>query len=348
MATRFAKWQVVAAFTLILALVLLAGCGGKAPEGDKKAAAPEAQKKDDVLTIKFAHAASKEHPYHVGALKFAELVSQKSNGKMKVEIFSDAQLGSEREEAEGVRMGTINMATVAAEGAIPNWVPEMQVFGLPFLFRDRSHAYSVLDGPIGAELSKKLEAQGFKNLGYWEIGIRHLTNKVRPVNKPADVKGLKIRVQESKVWIAHMKALGALPTPIPFGELYSALQQGVVDGQENPITTIQSMRFYEVQKYVALTAHTYSPAVVIVNPQFYAKLTPDQQKIIQDAVKETASYQRQYVQTKEKEGIDFLKGKGIVITEPDRAAFAEATKNVVNEIKDQVPPELVDRIRNTK
>jgi len=339
----------------MLTLASLSGCGGQTttqpkPQQPAQTEAPKPEQKEEPkpVTLKFAHAGSKQHPYHIGAEKFKEIVEKNSGGKIKIEIYSDAQLGSEREIAEGVKNGTIELGLAAADGAIPNWVPEMQVFAIPYLIRDLEHAYKVLDGPIGKELSDKLAAKGMNLLAYWEVGIRHFTNNKKPVKTPADLAGMKIRVQESKVWIEFIKALKAIPTPIPFGELYTALQQGVVDGQENPVTTIVSMKFYEVQKYLTLDGHTYSPAVFIVNPGVFSKLAADLRKVISAAAIEARDYQRKWVQDKEKEGIAFLKDKGVVVTEPDKAAFQAATKDVANVLIDVVGKDLVARIRDTK
>ncbi len=302
----------------------------------------------DPLTIKFAHSGSKTHPYSVGLEKLEPILERNSGGAIKLQVFCCAQLGSERELAEGTRLGTIHMTSVAAEGALPAWVPELQVFGLPFLVRDRAHAYKILDGPIGKELESKLTAQGFVTLGWWELGFRNMTSKNKPIKTPADLNGLKMRVQEAKVWLGLMRALGAIPTPIPFGELYSALQQGVVDGQENPVVTIVSMKFYEVQKQVGLTEHTYTSLPVMASKKWWDTLKPDQQRIIADSVRASVPEQRKTVAAQVDEGVTFLKGQGVTINEVDKAKFAEATKDVPKLVADQVPPELVQRIRDTK
>jgi len=302
----------------------------------------------DPLTIKFAHSGSKTHPYSVGLEKLEPILERNSAGAIKLQVFCCAQLGSERELAEGTRLGTIHMTSVAAEGALPAWVPELQVFGLPFLVRDRAHAYKVLDGPIGKELESKRTAQGFVTLGWWELGFRNMTSKNKPIKTPADLNGLKMRVQEAKVWLGLMRALGAIPTPIPFGELYSALQQGVVDGQENPVVTIVSMKFYEVQKQVGLTEHTYTSLPVMASKKWWDTLKTDQQRIIADSVRASVPEQRKTVAAQVDEGVTFLKGHGVTINEVDKAKFAEATKDVPKLVADQVPPELVQRIRDTK
>ena len=307
-----------------------------------------AQAKVDPLTIKFAHAGSATHPYSVGINVLTPILEKKSGGAVKLQVFCCAQLGSERELAEGVRLGTINMTSVAAEGALPAWVPELQAFGLPFIIRDREHIYKVLDGPVGKELESKLNAQGFVVLGWWELGFRNMTSKDRPIRTPEDLKGLKMRVQEAKVWLGLMRALGAIPTPIPFGELYNALQQGVVDGQENPIVTITSMKFYEVQKQVGLTEHTYTALPVLASKKWWDTLKPGQREVIAASVKESVPLQRKAVGGQVDEGIAFLKTQGVTINAVDKARFMEATKDVPKLTADQVPLEFVQRIRDTK
>ncbi len=307
-----------------------------------------AQAKVDPLTIKFAHAGSLTHPYSVGLNILTPILEKKSGGAIKMQIFCCAQLGSERELAEGTRLGTIHMTSVAAEGALPSWVPELQAFGLPFIIRDRQHIYKVLEGAVGKELEAKLLSQGFATLGWWELGFRNMTTKNKPIRTPDDLRGLKMRVQEAKVWLGFIRALGAIPTPIPFGELYNALQQGVVDGQENPIVTIVSMKFYEVQKQVGLTEHTYTALPLLANKAWWDSLKPDQREIISASVKESVPLQRKTVAGQVDEGVNFLKTQGVTINTVDKAKFMEATKDVPNLTADQVPLEFVRRIRETK
>lgn len=296
----------------------------------------------DAVVLKLAHTGSDTHQYQIASKKFKELVEEKTDGSIEVEIHPNATLGSEGEAIEQVMEGTIQMTTVAADSSLANVMPEMNVFGLPYLFEDKEHVYKVLDGEIGEELLAKANDQNMKGLGYWEVGFRHLTNNKKEIKTPADVEGLKIRVQPAPVWESHMKALGANPTPVDFNELYSSLDQGVVDGQENPLPTIDSMKFYEVQKYVSLTAHTYTPAVVLMNSSVWDDLSEDQQKAVEEAVKETTEYQREFLADKEEEIVNTLKENGVTITEPDRKAFREVTKDVKN---DQVPEDLINRIK---
>jgi TRAP-type transport system periplasmic protein len=301
------------------------------------------------LVIKFGHSGTKTHQYHIGAVKLAEAVERNSGGSMKIEIFSDGQLGGERDLAEGTRMGTVDMAVMAAGSVLPLWAPEFQVVEMPFIFRDRGHAYRVLDGPVGAELNSLIEKKGIKVLGYMEVGFRNMTNNKRPILAPEDMKGLKIRVQQSKVYIEMMKSLGAIGTPIAFTELYSALQQGVVDGQENPIPTIRSMNYFEVQKYLSLTFHTYTPGSITISPKLWNSLNAEQKNILMKSVEEARNYQRKVVADKETEDLAFLKSKGMIVAEkPDWAAFRKATLPVYEAMANAVPPALVKKIQETK
>jgi tripartite ATP-independent transporter DctP family solute receptor len=298
------------------------------------------------VEFKFAHSGSLEHQYHIGAEQFKKLVEEKSGGEMKVTIFPQAQLGGERDLAEGVRMGTIEVSSVAA-GNMAGFVPELQVFGVPFLFQTREQVYAVLDGEVGKDLADIMLAKGFVNLSIWEVGFRNITNNIRPVKTPDDMKGLKIRVQESKIWIEFMKRLGAIATPIPFGELYTALQQKVVDGQENPVATIYSMKFYEVQKYLSLTGHTYEPALVVANPKWFNGLEPKHQAILREAAMEAAVFQRQKLAELDRERFEVIRKAGVEVEEnPDKAAFANATENLHKVLADSVPEALVQKIKD--
>ncbi|PKR77935.1 C4-dicarboxylate ABC transporter substrate-binding protein [Halalkalibacillus sediminis] len=320
-------------FTILL--TILAACGSDSGSGSS----------EDATTIKLAHSGSESHQYHIAATEFKDLVEEKTDGSVEVEIHGNATLGSEAEAIEQVMDGSIEMTTVAADSSFANTVPEMNVFGIPYLFTDEEHVYSTLDGDIGQELLDLTEEHNMKGLGYWEVGFRHLTNNEKEIKTPEDVEGLKIRVQPSPVWEEHMRALGASPTPVDFNELYSSLDQGVVDGQENPLPTIDSMKFYEVQKYVAMTAHTYSPAIVVMNSDVYDGLNEDQQEAVQSAVEETTEYHRETLAEKEEEIVETLKENDVTITEPDRDAFREATKDVKDALSEEVPSDLIERIQ---
>lgn len=327
---------------VLLAVVLLAStaCGG----GSGNAGGEDAQQQ---VQMGIGLPGPETHPYSVGALRFQELVEEKSGGQIEVDLFLDGTLGGEREIVEAVQAGTVEMGVVTSDGALPAFVFENQVFSIPYLIRDREHAYAVLDGEVGDELATLSEQEGLRTVGYWELGFRHFTNSVREVQAPEDMVGLSFRVQEAPVWTAFIQSLDATPQAIAFDELYSALQQGVVDGQENPVATIRSIQLDEVQEYLTLSAHTYAPGSVLLNPQFLDGLTDEQQQWIQEAVEETTPYQREQIEQSEEEDIEFLGGEGgMQVSEVDTEAFADATSGVAEEVSDIVPPELVEQVRN--
>ncbi|MGM0873848.1 MAG: TRAP transporter substrate-binding protein [Bacillota bacterium] len=331
-------YKKISFFLMILVLtVIVAACGG----GEKSNGGGGS---DGKVTIRLAHSGSETHQYHIAAEKFKELVAEKSENQIQVEIFSNATLGGEGEVIEQVMDGTVDMTTVAADSNLANTVPEMNIFGIPYLFEDREDVYNKLDNEVGKELLEIVNQQGMKGLDYWEVGFRHLTNSKKEVKTPKDIKGMKIRVQPAPVWESHIKALGASPTPVAFNELYSALDQGVVDGQENPLATINSMKFYEVQKQVSLTAHTYTPGVVLMSENAWNSLSDEQKEIVESAVKEAKMYQRDYLEKQEKEIIQTLKDNNVTISEPDRDAFKEATIKVRETVSDQVPAELIEKM----
>ena len=235
--------------------------------------------------------------------------------------------------------------TLTSTAELGTFQPQMALFDMPFLFKDRRHAFAALD-TVGMDLAKALEPKGLKMLGYMENGIRHMTNNVREVKTPADMKGLKMRVMNNKVYIEMMKSLGASPTPMAFSELYSAMQQGTVDGQENPSAHIYTKRFFEVQKYASLTGHAYAPEPVLISMATWKKLTPQQQAIIQQAANESIAWQRKL---SEKEDLEFWNkikatGKMKVIT-VDRKLFIDATKDVYKKLAPTVGQANIDRVR---
>ncbi|MBE6440835.1 MAG: DctP family TRAP transporter solute-binding subunit [Desulfovibrio desulfuricans] len=280
------------------------------------------------VTLKLGHIAEPENPYGQGADHFAKLVKERSNGEIIIQVYPSSQLGNQRDLVEGLTFGTVDM-TLTGTAVLGNFVPEVSIFDLPFLFRDVQHAYKALD-TVGMELCKKGEARGMITLAIWENGIRHMTNNARPIVKPEDMKGLKFRVMEQPVYIEMMKALGASPTPMAMSELYTALQKGVIDGQENPLAHIATKRFYEVQKYISLTGHTYAPELVMISAIAWKKLTPEQQALLRKAAEDTRDWQRQLCRDKEGDFLKIIKdsGKAQVNDNVDKAAFAKATRGV--------------------
>ena len=295
-----------------------------------------------------AHTTTQDHPYTLGMVRFAQLVRERTQGRVAVQIHHSRQLGDERQVVEGLQLGTVHL-TVTSTGPLGGFVPEMNVLDLPFLFRDASHAYKVLDGEIGRGLLDKFEAVGIKGLAFWENGFRHVTTGKTPVERPADLKGLKIRVMENRVHQAAFRQLGADATPMAWGEVFTSLQQGLLDAQENPIPIVSTFKLYEVQKYLSLTGHVYSPAPVLMSKKTWDRMPPDVQKILLDTAMEVAKIQRQLNRGQEEKQVGELRAKGMtVIEKPDRNAFREAMKPVFDQFQGQFGKDLVQRIANTK
>jgi tripartite ATP-independent transporter DctP family solute receptor len=280
------------------AMLLLAGAAHAAEIGEHR--------------IKFAAQNQKGHPQVMGMEKFKELVEEKSGGNMTVRLFPGGTLGGDVQTISALQGGTIEMSVMNA-GLLSGNVKEFAVVDLPFLFGEPKEADAVMDGPIGQRLSGMLPEKGLVGLAYWELGFRNLTNNRHPVTKAADITGLKVRTLQSPIFIDTFNALGANAVPLPFPELYTALETGTVDGQENPFTLIETSKFYEVQKYATETRHVYNPQIVLVSKKFWDKLNADEQKLLQDAAVEARDYQRQVSREAAAKAVDALKAEGMQI-----------------------------------
>lgn len=293
--------------------------------------------------LKLGHIAEPVHPCGQGATKFVEFVTQKSDGEIVVEVFPSAQLGSQNDLVEGLVLGTLDMALVGS-AVLGQFQPQIAIFDLPFLFANREHAYKSLDS-VGMKIGKQLEPKGIKLLGYMENGIRHLTNNIRPVNTPEEMKDLKVRVMNNTFFIEMMKSLGASPTPMAFSGLYSAMQQGTVDGQENPSAHIWTKRFFEVQKYASKTAHVYSPEPVLISMDAWNRLDKDQQNIVRESAKEAIAWQRKFSAEKEQAYWNKIQASGTIsVIEVDRSVFKEATRSVYAKFASLVGQDNLDAI----
>jgi tripartite ATP-independent transporter DctP family solute receptor len=273
-------------------------------------------------TIKFANQNAKGHPVVMGMEKFAEIVEAKSGGKMKVNEVPAGALGSDQANVSALQGGTLEMAAMNS-GIFGSIVKGFEVYDFPFLFGNAKEADAVIDGPFGTDLHKKLEEKGLVGLAYYELGFRQLTNGKRPIAKVEDIAGLKLRVIHNPFNVDWVKALGANPTPLPFPELYAALEQGAVDGQENPVATIKGAKLYEVQKYMTLTNHQYNPQSVVISKKFWDSLSADEKKILQDAATESAKFQREQSRTAAAGILDNLKKNGMQVTELPPAELAK-------------------------
>jgi len=295
------------------------------------------------VKLTLGHGAAPGNPRHEAALLFAERVKAKTAGRIEVQVAHSAQLGDDAAMVTALRSGTLDMSA-NSQGAMANVVPEYAALGLPFLFPDIHKAWQLLDGPIGEDLAKRTAAKGMVVLGYWDNGIRHITNSKRPIKVPADVKGLKIRTPPDTMTVDIMQALGADTQQIKFAELYVALQQGVVDGQENPLANIASAKLYEVQKYLTLTGHKYETNPFVMSKRSWDRLSPADQKIFTEAAAEATQVQRKLSREADEKLVAELKGKGVQIDTVDRKAFVEATKPVYAKWSSGPIGEFVQRV----
>ena len=277
--------------------------------------------------ITLGHGAAPGNPRHEAAVAFANAVKQKSGGKIEVQVAPSAQLGDDAAMITALRSGTLDMSA-NSQGAASVVVPEYAAFGMPFLVADPAAAFKLLDGPLGKELAEKSAAKNLIVLGYWDNGIRHVSNSKRPVLSPADMKGLKIRTPPDAVTIDIMTALGAETQQIKFAELYVALQQGVVDGQENPLANIDASKLYEVQKYISLTGHKFEMTPLLMSKRTWDRLTEAERKIVQEAANEATAVQRRLSKEADERLYGELQKKGVKIDKVDQSQFQKATQSV--------------------
>lgn len=300
----------------------------------------------DVETIKLAHSLDVNHSVHKAMVKMGKDLAEISGGKMQLEIYPSQQLGTERECIELLQIGSLDMTKVSV-GVMENFAPRMKVFGLPYLFRDRAHAFEVLDGPIGQELLDEGTKYWIKGMCYYDAGSRSFYTKDKPINSPEDLKGLKIRVMESVTAMDMVKSLGGSPTPISWGELYTSLQQGVVDGAENNPPSFYLSRHYEVCKYYSLDEHTVLPDVLIIGTHVWDRLSEQQKKWLQQAVDQSVSYQRELWAEAEKEALEEVQKAGVTVVRPDKSSFANDVEGVYEAYsKDDDMKDLINRIKN--
>ncbi len=284
-----------------------------------------------VMRMKLAHFADEGHPGHLAAKMFAENIDKRTNGQIKIDIFPNNMLGSPPEQAEQVKLGTTDMG-LPTQGQFDKWIKAMGVVMLPFAYDDYDHVHRAVDGPAFQWFSQMAEKEGFILLSNWEYGFRNLTNNKRPINTPEDVRGLKIRVPPEMQISAAFEALGAVTTVIAFPELYMALAQGVADGQDNPVSVIYFMKFYEVQKHLALTRHIYNNMIHTISAKTWAKLNPEQKTIFQEESKRAGSFMRQQVVSQEDDVVAKMKQAGVQVTQPNLALFRAAMKPAYEKI----------------
>ncbi len=298
--------------------------------------------------LKIGYATTKESHYGVGSTVFCDEVEKGTQGRYKCQHFANSALGGEREQIEAVQLGTQDLVNTST-GPVGNFVPEVKIVDIPFLFRDYDHARKVMDGPIGQDILTKFPSKGIIALAWTENGFRHMTNSKRDIVKPTDAAGLKMRTMENKVHMDGYRTFGILPTPMAFPELFGALQQGTVDGQENPIPVILSSKFSQVQKHLSLTGHVYSPALLLLSPKVWNKLSDADKKVFMDAAKSASVAQRKKVNEDENNGIAQLEKDGMkVVRNVDGAAFRAALQPAYVNYAKEFGADNIKKIQDVK
>nr|WP_298248624.1 TRAP transporter substrate-binding protein [uncultured Halomonas sp.] len=289
----------------------------------------------DPTTLRLAHVVNEEDGFHIAAMKFEELVEERTHGKVDIELYPNASLGDERTLLEGMQIGTVDMGLIT-NGPVANFLEEMAIFELPFLFPSPEAAYDVLDGEIGQELLGRLSEVNLKGLAYAERGFRNLTNSERAVESPADLDGLRIRVMENPVYVDTFRELGANAVPMAWTEALTAMQQGTIDGQENPVNVIHSFKLFETQDHMTLSRHTYAPAIFVMGMPAWGELPEAARTVIAQAAQEAAEHERRVNAELETEQLAELREAGMQIVEaPDIAAFQEAVAPVYEKYGEQ-------------
>ena len=318
----------------IAAAVVMAACGVASAQDIKE------------RTIKFTLNGPEGHPAVAGMKKFAETVAAKSGGKMKVNLFYNGTLGSDQAVVSAMKGGTIEMS-VMNSGILASEAKELAIFDFPFLFANEKESDAIVDGPVGKKMHALLEQKGLIGLAYWELGYRQMTNSKRPLNKVEDIDGLKLRVIPNPINVAWVKALGANPTPLPFPEVYGAMEQKAIDGQENPVSVIAANKFWEVQKHIALTNHQYNPQSVLFSKKVWDALSAAEKKVIADSASEATVVQRKEARAAVAANLELLKKNGMTVTEfapAEVAKLREKMKPVIAQFSSSVGEATVNEV----
>ena len=305
------------------------------------------EKVDDTKMLYLAHGLPQTHPVHKGILEFKKALEKKSGGTLKVKIFPDAQLGSEREVLELLQIGSV-AATKVSAATLSNFVPEYHILGIPYLFRDKKHQFEVLEGPIGKSILEKGSKFWLRGLCYYDAGSRSFYTSTKAIRTPEDLKGLKIRVMNNQMAINMVNSMGGSATPLAYGELYTAIQQGVVDGAENNPPSFVSSNHYEISKYYTLDQHSSVPDVLLIGTKYWDKLSDEEKKWVQEAADESAQAEKVFWNDSVEESMKIAKEAGVEIIIPDKSLFAEKSKSVVEEFVKEHPEmaSIVEQIKN--
>lgn len=306
------------------------------------------KKENDIKILRLAHGLDTNHPVHYAMVHLGERLEEKSNGRLIVKIYPGGQLGAERECLELLQIGSLDITKVSA-AVLENFVSEYKIFSIPYIFRDTYHSHKVYDSEVGEEFLLKGQPFRLRGLCFYDAGSRSFYTKEKMINSPEDLEGLKIRVQKSNMAVAMVQELGGSPTPISWGELYTALQQGVVDGAENNLPSFHSSKHYEVCKFYSLDEHTAVPDILLIGTESWSRLSSQEQQWLQEAANESAIYQRKLWADAEQKALDVIKEAGVEVAYPDKSPFAAKTEGIKDMFKDNKDAlRLIQAIKSIK
>jgi len=338
---------------VMMTAALLTGClssnqaaAPAQPEVKKEEPKAEAPK-EPAKIIKISNGVNEKHPAYLGCKEFERIIEEKTGGRYDVQVYANAQLGDDVKATQDVKMGNLEMVVTSAS-PITGLAPAFMAFDLPFIVPNEKAADAIFDGSVGQKIASSLDGKGLHLLAYYENGFRQLTNSKRAVKSPADLKGLKIRTMENPIHLAAWKALGANPTPMPFSEVFTAMQQKTIDGQENPIPTIYLQKFFEVQKYVTLTGHVYGPHIMLISDKLWNELSAEDKKIFEEAAYDSALLNRKTNRDMARDYVAELKKAGMEVTEltpEQQKVFQDAVQPVYTQFEEQIGKELVTEFK---
>lgn len=332
--------------TKLLSLVAVAAIVGCSDGGGADTTASTTNSESKPVKLKVAHVLADTHPEHIGLVGLANELKERTNGSVQLTVISGGALGSENDEINQLRTGALDMALIQGISIFQGLDSRLSVEEVPFLFPTREDGYKAVDGPFGDRVSEILAEKGIHVIAYWENGVRHFTNSKRPIVKPEDMQGIKFRSAASEIRLQMFNELGASAIPMAFTELFTALQQGTVDGQENPLSIIQSSKFNEVQKYLSLSGHIWNSSVLVINPDVWKKLDAEQQKAMQELSFKYRDSVRKQIADEDDKIVEQLKSKGMEVNDLDKQAFADAVANVRKLYIDKNGDELLKLIDN--
>ena len=328
---------------VVFVCTMLAACGGSSAPASSTTSTSTASSSTEPIVIKISHQNASTHPIQMGLLEFKRLLEEKSGGTITCDIYDSAVLGNDTSNMQQVIAGSLDAAMIMGAVIWQGYDGRANVEELPFLFDSYEKAYAAYDGEFGAYLAENvLESQGGHVVGFWDNGFRHFTNNIRPVQVPDDMKGIKFRTADSEIRLQMFECCGTSAITMAFSELYSAMQQGTVDGQENPLSNIVASSFYEVQKYLSLSGHIYNTSVFFFSDKFWNSLTDEQKAIITECSNEAKEYTRKINQESEAENLEICKNAGMEVNEVDKEAFIQAVQPVWDKFEATYGRELID------